>query len=212
MSDYFATPGQADLPGTANPPTAKEIALIQRVFKFPDLFPEEFKNWLIRYIDINPPRIAAGDLTGLQGQFQVQSYTPQWTASVTAPVLNNGTLVGKYMKIGQLVVYYLELVPGSTTTFGSGQWFFTLPPFTVASLGLTQNATRGIAYDVSSGNMVPIQGDVPAGNQYTNVYYDNIGSGGVFTFPGPLAVLTATAPWTWANGDIVRINGSYISA
>ena len=67
MSDYFSAPGTStfDAPGNVDPPTQKEIAQIQRILKFPDLFPEEFKGWLVRYLESNPPRILSTDIAGL---------------------------------------------------------------------------------------------------------------------------------------------------
>lgn len=56
-----------------------------------------------------------------------QSYTPVWTAATTNPVLNNGTLTGKYCQIGKLVFVKFRLVIGSTTTLGSGDWSISLP-------------------------------------------------------------------------------------
>lgn len=55
------------------------------------------------------------------------AYTPTWTAATTNPVLGNGTLVGRYMKIGRVVVAHINLTTGSTTTYGSGNYTFSLP-------------------------------------------------------------------------------------
>jgi hypothetical protein len=55
------------------------------------------------------------------------SYTPAWTASTTAPVLGNGTIAGRYMKIGRTVICHINLVTGSTTTYGAGNYSFSLP-------------------------------------------------------------------------------------
>ncbi|MGA4941785.1 hypothetical protein [Streptomyces cinereoruber] len=59
------------------------------------------------------------------------TYTPAWTAS-TAPSIGNGTLIGRYKTIGKLCTVQIEIVMGTTTTFGTGIWFFSLP-FTAAS-------------------------------------------------------------------------------
>ncbi|MFE4679179.1 hypothetical protein [Streptomyces sp. NPDC056723] len=55
------------------------------------------------------------------------TYTPAWTASTTNPVLNNGSLTGRYIKIGRTVTCNINLVTGSTTTYGSGNHSFSLP-------------------------------------------------------------------------------------
>src|SRR5206468_4275165 len=54
------------------------------------------------------------------------SYTPAWTASTTNPVVNNGTLNGRYLKIGRTVHNVIDLTTGSTTTYGSGTYAFSM--------------------------------------------------------------------------------------
>ncbi|MEU0831304.1 hypothetical protein [Streptomyces sp. NPDC005969] len=55
------------------------------------------------------------------------TYTPTWTAATTNPSIGNGTLTGRYMKVGRTVTVSLLLIPGSTTTLGSGVYLFGLP-------------------------------------------------------------------------------------
>lgn len=55
------------------------------------------------------------------------SYTPTWTGSVTNPAIGNGTLTGRYIIVGRIVFLDIQLIIGSTTTFGSGFWTFSLP-------------------------------------------------------------------------------------
>ena len=50
------------------------------------------------------------------------SYTPIWNGSI-----GNGTLTGAYIKAQGVVFYRGKLIPGSTTTFGSGTWTLTTP-------------------------------------------------------------------------------------
>ncbi|GAA1283693.1 hypothetical protein [Streptomyces javensis] len=63
------------------------------------------------------------------------SYTPTWTSS-TNPSLGNGTILGRYMKVGRTVTCHVNLVTGSTTTYGSGSYSFGLPA-TSANVGCT---------------------------------------------------------------------------
>ncbi|WP_328941513.1 hypothetical protein OG259_07520 [Streptomyces sp. NBC_00250] len=60
------------------------------------------------------------------------SYTPSWTATGTAPVLGNGTIFGRYKIVGKVCTVAFEQVMGTTTTFGTGAWGWSLP-FTAAS-------------------------------------------------------------------------------
>lgn len=55
------------------------------------------------------------------------SWTPVWTAATTNPVLGNGTLEGRVCRIGQMVYIEILLASGTTTTFGTGAWIFSLP-------------------------------------------------------------------------------------
>ena len=57
-----------------------------------------------------------------------QTYTPVWTAATTNPVLGNGSITGKYRRVGDCVEIEVELLTGSTTTFGSGAYYFSIPP------------------------------------------------------------------------------------
>jgi hypothetical protein len=54
-------------------------------------------------------------------------YTPSWTAAGTAPDIGNGTIVGRYTQIGKTVFGNIYLGFGTTTTAGTGSWYFTFP-------------------------------------------------------------------------------------
>ena len=56
----------------------------------------------------------------------VQSYTPTWGSTGTAPSLGNGTLTGSYQQFGKLVYFRAVLTLGSTSTIGTGQYHLTL--------------------------------------------------------------------------------------
>ena len=56
------------------------------------------------------------------------TYTPTWTSAGTAPAIGNGTLTGRYVKIGNIVHVRFTMIAGGTTTFGStNNWTFALP-------------------------------------------------------------------------------------
>lgn len=55
------------------------------------------------------------------------TYTPAWTATGTAPSLGNGTIAGQYRRIGTLLVGHIDLTMGSTTTYGSGAYAWSIP-------------------------------------------------------------------------------------
>ncbi|MEU4348314.1 hypothetical protein [Streptomyces sp. NPDC023838] len=59
------------------------------------------------------------------------SYAPAWGAG-TAPNIGNGTLSGRYRLIGKTCTVEFGQTMGTTTTFGTGVWTWTVP-FTAAS-------------------------------------------------------------------------------
>jgi hypothetical protein len=72
-------------------------------------------------------RVLASDLNTATQQGAWTSYVPVWSSSGTAPSLNNGTIVGYYAKVGRLVTVKIEMNSGSSTTFGTGFYSWTLP-------------------------------------------------------------------------------------
>ena len=62
-----------------------------------------------------------------------QSYTVSWTADTTNPSIGNGTLTGRYAQIGKTIMGNIFIKMGSTTTFGSGYWRFSLPKNSASS-------------------------------------------------------------------------------
>lgn len=135
-------------------------------------------------------------------EYETGSYSPSWIGDITNPSIGNGTLVGYYSRVGNVVTMSIRLVMGSTTTYGSGAWSFGLP-FT--SNGGAMHLFVAYLRDTS-----------------TSTNYHRIGiiagaSGIVQAFRG-LAdgtnsnAMNATTPFTWANGDEIRIAGTYIAA
>lgn len=129
------------------------------------------------------------------------SYTPTWTAATTNPVLGNGTLIGRYQKLGRTVTVHINLTAGSTTTFGSGNYSFALP-FPAANVGCTY---AGSAYLLQS-------------SRYGGVF---LISPGMFSagpsFPTSSTVSTQSlwspiAPLTFASGGQVRCTITYEAA
>jgi hypothetical protein len=57
----------------------------------------------------------------------VVPYQPTWTGATSNPSLGNGSLNGSYTRRGRVVLLSFRLVIGSTTTFGTGEWRFSLP-------------------------------------------------------------------------------------
>lgn len=128
-----------------------------------------------------------------------QTYACAWTATTTNPSIGNGSVVAYFKQVGKTVNIRLLLLMGSTTTFGSGTWLFSLPTaartVTLAewygSCTYTHSATRrpaDLTPVISSGlSVVSLQN--PDGSN-----------------------VTPSSPITWASGDSVQVNIQYEAA
>jgi hypothetical protein len=128
------------------------------------------------------------------------TYTPTWGSSGTAPAIGNGTLAGRYAQSGKVVNYEVLMLAGSTTTFGTGTWTFTLP---VSGRAPTTFRPMGIVRMV----------DVSLSNVYNGFVTSNDGAVvAASTSASPAASVSATVPFTWANTDYAYLAGTYEAA
>src|SRR5688572_29119734 len=119
------------------------------------------------------------------------TYTVAWTSSGTQPAIGNGTKEGRYIQANKLVSVHIKLIMCSTTTFGTNQYFLSLPvaarvpnyPMTCYMLDSGTANKAGIAFATSGLDTVALVQNT------TDV--------------------TATAPHTWANLDQIHIFGFY---
>lgn len=120
------------------------------------------------------------------------SYTPSWTSAGTQPALGNGVLAGKYRITGKTVELVVSVVFGSTTTWGTGQWYFTLPAsvthafycFGICMCYGSSNYFMGALQTAASGTYFLAWAPTSTAN------------------PAMVAV-TATSPFTWANTNSI---------
>lgn len=137
------------------------------------------------------------------------TYTPTWTAATSNPSIGNGSLVGRYVKAGRLVIFEISLVGGSTTNWGSGAYALTLP-FTSRS-STNRQVMSGSAYDSSAGNSVqsiwPVAGII---GMVSSTAME------LATWPATAGnsyrVVNSTNMFTFANGDRIDIGGAYEAA
>lgn len=123
------------------------------------------------------------------------SFTPSWT-NLTA---GNGTNTGAYVKYGTTVFFRTKFTFGSTSSMGSNPSF---------AYPVTKNAAYGSNLDpigVATGRI--------SGNYYDLGLTDRTGISPVArATAGAYASfndVTATAPATWANGDLLITQGFY---
>lgn len=124
------------------------------------------------------------------------NHTPVWTSSGTAPSPGNAFLSGRYTQIGKLVVYIFRVIFGSTSTFGTGVYFFSLPVTASGSL------FAGSAYvqDTSTGN---VYGAIARWGSTTTFAILDVNSS---------LFLSNTAPFTFAQDDVIEATITYEAA
>lgn len=123
------------------------------------------------------------------------TWTPTW-ANLT---VGNGTVTAKYVLSGGTVLWRMSLVLGSTSTVGTGP-YFTLP---------LQAVTEGASDATYSSTATYIHTSVP--NIYNGVAQVDFGGSVVWLYRMVEAqtAVTATTPFTWTSGDIMRAQGFY---
>lgn len=109
-----------------------------------------------------------------------------WTASTTNPVLGNGTLSGRSIRVGSLAIVKFILIPGSTTTFGAGTYFFSGFPY--AGFASLNDIGVILSFDSSAALL-----DVGTSRFVTSTTIDMSSDTG--------ALVSPTVPFTWATGD-----------
>lgn len=120
------------------------------------------------------------------------TYTPTLTAATTNPTNYTGS--GEYARIGpQLVWFSASITMDSGFTGGTGLWRVSLP-FTG---DLSNQVIAGMGRDSGSSNEYAINGRTSS-NLITAL---SPGDGG--------SRVSATVPFTWANGDFLWFTGVY---
>jgi len=136
----------------------------------------------------------------LGSQIPWTSYTPVWTASSLNPVIGNGTITGNYAVIGKTCFVRGNVAMGSTTTFGSGEWYISMPIPAINADAILLTATlldNGSAWY----NATMVAGRAGF-NTKAPLQYVNISN-------GTASDVNSTQPFTWANTDRFIWNGSY---
>jgi hypothetical protein len=127
------------------------------------------------------------------------SYTPSWTAASSNPAINNGTLEGWYKIVGKTCFVRGNIAMGTTTTFGSGEWYVSMP-FT-ASHADAILMTANLLDNGSAWYNAVVNGARAGFNYKAPLQFQ--------TSSGTANDVNATQPFTWANSDRFLWNGSY---
>lgn len=136
-----------------------------------------------------------GSGTAALGDFAnaTTSITPVWSAASVNPTIGNGSLTGSAIRIGAMIYAAIDLDFGTTTTFGTGVYTFSLPsPFNGtavrAGIGSAIGYKDGVAFYTGIAIMY-------AGFNTLQIISHNTGN-----------YWSATVPATWAGpSDFFRI-------
>lgn len=126
------------------------------------------------------------------------TYTPTWVSSGTQPTIGNGSITGRYQKVGKTVFFEMELTFGTTTTPGTGTYQFGLPLLAAAIRGRGKAVILGASTTRYWGGFW-----IMTATNALAAYYDNetnhlqCGQG---------------APATWGAGDYIKVSGFYVAA
>lgn len=118
-----------------------------------------------------------------------------WSPSFNTLTIGNGTLIGRYVKIGRMVFVQAGFIFGSTSSFSGEITSFGNFPFTLANLGVDVYSTGiGVAYKSGIGWYL----------RYAYALSNNS-----YAITGSL---NTTDPFTWGAGDTVLLSICYEAA
>jgi hypothetical protein len=128
------------------------------------------------------------------------AYTPQWTAASSNPAINNGTIEGYYKVIGKTCFVRGNIAMGSTTTFGSGEWYISMPFTASHADGILMSAT--LLDNGSAWYNATVNGARAGFNHKAAIQYQHNSN-------GTAVEINPTQPFTWTTSDRFIWNGSY---
>lgn len=177
----------------ASAPGQKPI--IDSIFDFSAEALGQLKVWLEQSGLVLPPTTIIGG--------GINSYTPTWTAATVNPTIGNGVFnVSKYTRNGRTINATVTLTMGTTTTFGTDEYYISLP--TPAAMDFDGALVgTGVVYDASANSLWTVAAQV-TGTGQTKVRFLYTGAAGAF-------LVGSAAPFTFAQGDSINFSLTYSS-
>jgi len=141
---------------------------------------------------------------GNAAELSGKSYTVGGGTTGTQPTFTGDPLFyGKYIRIGNFVHFEIEVNFDNILTFGTGQYYLTLP----FNAGSETFVREGTLYDISEARQFNMSGSITTGSSEVLLYSSDKIASGVQDIP-----FTSTSPFTLAIADNFQISGSYIAA
>lgn len=121
-----------------------------------------------------------------------ETYTPAWTSTGVAPAIGNGSISGNWGRINKTAFVNIFVVMGSTTTYGTGNYRFSVPSGVTVNGNITHTGTA-LLYDASAG--YPAVVGICTRVSGSTIDISPTGSNSV----------TNLLPFTWAINDQIRL-------
>lgn len=130
-----------------------------------------------------------------------------WTPTLTNLTIGNGTVTARYKQIGKTVFYRLVITLGSTSSMGTGPTF-TLPvtPKTIGGSGSGSIKIGDAHYEDNGTTSVEGMVYMNAASPSSTVTLVSTNAAGTY-IQG--ATVNSTSPFTFGNGDEIRVTGFY---
>lgn len=145
-------------------------------------------------------------LGSVGGNMAWLDYTPAWTSNGVAPALGDGILTGRYVRLGRTIHGTIYFQVGSTSTMGTGDYFWSLPVAQYTGQFTFQAIGMGKGFDASTANNITAIATFEPSTQSLRLMYSATAPAGLETHVGQLT------PWTWAVSDDLTIFFTYEAA
>lgn len=130
------------------------------------------------------------------------AYTPTWKADTTDPSLGNGTSGGRYGAFGKILFLSFYVNMGSTTSYGSGDWYFPLPggliPVSPGLSRLLVDCHKGAPYHIGFGELALSGG----GDWRIYIVLPTSTTSAI-----DMARASSARPSTWVSGQTINVHG-----
>jgi len=125
------------------------------------------------------------------------SFSGTWTAVSVNPAIGNGTLSANWRRRGDTAEVTYLITMGSTSTYGTGDWIFTLPT------GITVNTTK--LQGSSSTNTIIGSGGAVQGAYHSIIALYDTTTQFRAAADNQAGRLTASSPEAWGAGQTLQI-------
>ncbi len=128
------------------------------------------------------------------------TYNPQWASTGTQPAIGNGTIVGKYSMKGNQIFDNGRQTNGSTTTYGTGTYTWSLP---FASKTISNYGSNGSCqvFDSSAGTFYVGRSSIGSNSSTINLATHAAAS-----------LMSGTVPIALATSDVIDFANVYYTS